>query len=161
MWKLANNYLFLQIISNFYLLDLPELVWPWPYFACPESWIAKCGSELIYETLPGNEVVTVRFSHPLHPRETAWFGPMIRGQSRWAIATAVAMAPIATTTILQKLTSGLGTAVQCTLLVPGRWAGPTIRENEMRWVRYHTLLRITTNLLIALIKKEILSLPVM
>ena len=28
-------------------------------FAWPESWIAKCGSKLIYKTLPGKQVVYV------------------------------------------------------------------------------------------------------
>ena len=71
------------------------------------------------------------------------------------------MAPIATTTTLQMLTpaQGLGTAVPCTLSIPGRWAGPAIREIEMKWERYYTLLRITTYLPIARIMKEVLSFP--
>ena len=63
-------------------------------------------------------------------------GPRISGPgpSRSAIVTAVEMAPIATTKTLLKLTpapcpgSGLG----CTLSIPGRWAGPAIREIEMK-----------------------------
>ena len=72
------------------------------------------------------------------------------------------MAPIATNKTLLKLTSapGLGTVVPSTLSIPGRWAGPAIREIEMKRGRYYTLLRITTYLLIKLIKKEILLFPV-
>ena len=41
--------------------------------------------------------------------------------------------------------------------IPGRCAGPAIREIGMKWGRYYTLLRITTYLLIARIMKEVLS----
>ena len=91
-----------------------------------------------------------------------WFGPEIRGPSRSAIATAVAIAHIATIKTLLKLipAPGLGTVVPCTLSIPGRWAGPAIREIEMKWGRYYTLLRITTYPPIARIMKEVLSFPV-
>ena len=62
--------------------------------------------------------------------------PILGGPSRSSSsnATAVAMVPIATTMTLQKLTPapGLGTAVPCTLSVPGCWAGPMICEIEMK-----------------------------
>ena len=63
------------------------------------------------------------FANHLYPRETA-------GSSRSAIVTAVEMAHIVTTTTLQVQTpvQGLGMAVSCTLSIPGRWAGPKIRE---------------------------------
>ena len=32
---------------------------PDPVLPCQESWITKCGSKLIYETLPGKEVVYI------------------------------------------------------------------------------------------------------
>ena len=87
---------------------------------------------------------------------------MVRAGDSSAIATAVAMAPIARTTTLLKLTpaQGLGTAVPCTLSIPGCWAGPAIREIEMKSARYYTLLCITTYLPVVLIKKEVLSFPV-
>jgi hypothetical protein len=45
---------------------------------------------------------------------------------------AVAMEPIATTTTSPGLTPALGlqTAAQCTLSIPGHWAGPVTREIE-------------------------------
>ena len=52
-----------------------------------------------------------------------------------------------------------GTVVPCTLSIPGRWAGPAIREIEMKCRRYYTLLHITTYLPIARIMKEVLSFP--
>ena len=71
-----------------------------------------------------------------------WFGPEMLGPSRSGIAAAVAMAPIGTTTTLQKLTPGMEletdrTAVPCharsgPTSIPGHWAGPTIREIEMK-----------------------------
>ena len=71
------------------------------------------------------------------------------------------MAPIALIKTLLKLipAPGLGTVVPCTLSIPGRWAGPAIREIEMKRGRYYTLLRNTTYLPIALIMKEVLSFP--
>ena len=90
-------------------------------------------------------------------------GPRISGPgpSRSAIATAVAMAPIAIIKTLLKLipAPGLETVVPCTLSISGRWAGPAIREIEMKLGRYHTLLCITTYLPIARIMKEVLSFP--
>ena len=40
----------------------------------------------------------------------------------------------------------------CTLSIPGRWAGPAIREIEMKLGHYYALLRITAYLPLALIK---------
>ena len=74
-----------------------------------------------------------------------WFGPEIRGPSRSAIATAVAMAPIALIKTLLKLipAPGLGTVVPCTLSIPGRWAGPAISKMEIKFGRYYTYYRST------------------
>ena len=81
---------------------------------------------------PSGEGGCVRIAHHLHPGKTAsaGFAPEILGPSRSAIATAVAMAPIATIKTLLKLipAPGLGTVVPCTLSIPGSWAGPAISE---------------------------------
>ena len=70
------------------------------------------------------------------------------------------MAPIATTTDLANADTSTGAGAAGS--IPGRWAGLAILEIEMErgTSSYYTLLRITTYLLIALISKEILSLPV-
>ena len=129
-----------------------------PYFAWPESWNSECGSKLIYETLPGKEFMYVL---PI----TSILGrlPVVRagdmGITPFSYRNSCRMAPIVTTTTLQRLTPGQGLlmAVPCTLSIPGRWAGPAIRasEIEMKWRHYYILLRITIYLLIRLIKKEI------
>ena len=77
-----------------------------------------------YETLPRKKVVYVL---PI----TSILGrlPVVRAGDKRTIP----LAPIATNKTLQKLTpaQGLGTALPCTLSIPGLWAGPAICEIEM------------------------------
>ena len=69
--------------------------------------------------LQGTDGGFVRFAHHLHSREAGclWFRLEILGPSCSAVAMAVAMVPIATTTTLQTLiqAESLETAAQCTL----------------------------------------------
>ena len=91
-----------------------------------------------------------------------WFGLETLEQSRSAIATAIAMEPIATTITSPELTPapGLLTAAPYSLSISGLWAGPVTHEIKERLLHHYyiimtsllpILLSIITNSLVRII----------
>ena len=109
------------------------------------SWIAKCCSKLIYETLSGKEIVYVL---PI----TSILGrlPVVRGDTGTILLSyrdGCCLAPIATTTTLLKLTPdpGLGTVfhVLCQFLRAGLVSrSMRLKKSENVITHYHVLLHI-------------------
>ena len=98
---------------------------------------------------PSCEGGCVRFAHHLHPGETA------RGSGRryrtipFSYRDGCCNGAHRYNQDLAKADTSPGAGDGC--------SGPAIREIEMKWGRYYTLLRITTYLPIARIMKEVLS----
>ena len=106
------------------------------YFAQPKSWITKCGSKLIYETLPGKEVVyilpitsilgrlpIVRAGDTGTIPFSCWNG-FCNGAHRYNNTTSPGLTP----------RQGVVIDVPYSLKIPGRWAGPATGETEVRAV---------------------------
>ena len=98
----------------------------------PESWITKCGSKLIYETLLGKAVVYVLpITSILRRLPAVWAGdtgtiPFGYSNGCCKCAHSYNHGPGSTTSLTLIQAEGLETAALCTLWIPGRW--------DIKWI---------------------------